>query len=807
LSQEGPHTELAAFLDSHARPDGSFGPPAQPWGDATWTWRVLRCRELAGLPGSATKAEVIERFPRGDSWSRQAMKARLLARVDGKPGSPPPVPPFLPAMTWIGSPPLSELEALLEMHDIAGIKVDPRVLSQVLALWRGEDGGWRWPATLSETFTHVRHRTRFKSIPRPPVAPSTAGATAAAIHCYLYSGLGIKDAEAAATRLHGLRDPDGSYRQGNEDHEVSGLWATYDALRGLRGLAAAPRQPDHTARWVATHRHTSGGFAHSATEPASLEATWLALECLRLLERPLPAMPEEPLSGTWPDPGDPGDLKLFQALVQAGPDPGTSVAMAHAAGAHLLLIKDLRHEERARAARARAVAAGLSLDLRIACSREEHERAWGVEGLGYVTHCSDVVFSPSHTLGDRALHDSFSSIRRAWSPDRKRGALFFCASHGHRELLAPALEQSAAGVGYDALMAGWAFASGGDVVREHPWIERWTARLPVLGNHDAHADPFHWLHQGLRTRTLFFAGAPDVGSFMDAVRKGRVVAVAHNADGLSLWGHPHWVRRARRERSSWDHGRPDERRPVPAPTAIPIDASTRREMPAIGRGFGVVVRAAARLGDDALPSEVQVFVGPEEKPVPLQLAPARHDGAPVLWAPLPGLESGEHQVRVRAVGRETETRLRWRRPIPPTQAPVAWSIPHPPQHLDFNSVDELPFIRNTSVKPTDLAGALHVTCGRADFLISTAGKGAVHVTMTGGDAAGPLRFFVDGSPVEPEGGDVSSGAPRTLKLPLPDDDTSNRARRISLRTGLTGWVQRPSTSDLFLKRIAWEPKP
>jgi len=138
---------------------------------------------------------------------------------------------------------------------------------------------------------------------------------------------------------------------------------------------------------------------------------------------------------------------------------------------------------------------------------------------------------------------------------------------------------------------------------------------------------------------------------------------------------------------------------------------------------------------------------------------------------------------------------------------VAWSIPHPPQHLDFNSVDELPFIRNTSVKPTDLAGALHVTCGRADFLISTAGKGAVHVTMTGGDAAGPLRFFVDGSPVEPEGGDVSSGAPRTLKLPLPDDDTSNRARRISLRTGLTGWVQRPSTSDLFLKRIAWEPKP
>jgi len=100
-----------------------------------------------------------------------------------------------------------------------------------------------------------------------------------------------------------------------------------------------------------------------------------------------------------------------------------------------------------------------------------------------------------------------------------------------------------------------------------------------------------------------------------------------------------------------------------------------------------------------------------------------------------------------------------------------------------------------------------MTCSRADFLISTAGKGAIHVTISGGESAGPLRFFLDGEPVRPEADDVGSGELRTLRLPVPDNDTSRRAGRLSLRTGMSGWVQRPSDSDLLVKRIAWEPTP
>ena len=242
--------------------------------------------------------------------------------------------------------------------------------------------------------------------------------------------------------------------------------------------------------------------------------------------------------------------------------------------------------------------------------REEHLRAWGVPGLGYATHCSDIAFDPAAGVGERGWYRSFTALARDWTKDRDRGALAFSCSHIHRELLAPVYERTGR-EGYDGIMGTWAFAPGGDVVREYPWLHRYVGRRTLIGNHDAHGDPFHWLHRGLRARTLFFARTADLAGFGDAVAHGRVVAVAHGDDGeTTLWGLPHWTRRARAASAEWDVGRQASIRRnergiwLPDPLAFPIDATTARELPELREGHGVVIRAAGTLGDDALPEVV-----------------------------------------------------------------------------------------------------------------------------------------------------------------------------------------------------------
>ena len=803
-AQDASRDALGRFIATHRKAPGTYGPVDQPWADATWTWRALRCADLVGKEPGKLHGDLraaIRALPAGASWSRRATRARLLRLVGIDPGPPPNEPPFLSATSWVGSPPLSELEALVEMQRLGGMTPVRSVLEQVLNLWRARDGGWRWPATLKETFAHVKVGTDFTEIPTPPEAPSTAGAIASAVRCHLHAGIEIRDPNRAVLRLHALRRVNGGYRQGTPGHDVTGLWATYDALRALRDLGTLPMNSALTASWVTGHRHRSGGFAHTPEEPATLEATWLALECLHLLGHGLPKIPAHPLEGDWPDADDPGGLRLFQAVIQMGPDPATSVALAHRIGADLLLIKTLQNTEPALAARAQAVARGFARPLAIGCAREEHRRAWGVEGLGYATHCSDIVFGIDHELADRGWHVGFGALVDAWSKDRSSGALAFSASHLHRELLAPAYEHSARRGGYDALMAGWAFAPGGDVVRENPWLERWIARLPVVGNHDAHADPFHWLHQGLRTRTLFFARSPDVAAFRDAVHRGRVVAVTHGDESWSVWGHPHWTARVRRERTTWDVGRSAD--PLPAPIAIPIDQDTHREMPALSAGLGLLVRAAARLGDDALPAEVLVYIDGSKDPSPLRLAPPRHAGPPVLWVPLPHLEPGDHEVRIEAYGRATTQRLRWGEPVRAgTAAPVV-AMPAPPRELGFRSIEEIPFVRHTSLTPNDFQGSIEITCGRADVIIGSGPGGRIRVDISGGRELEWLRLHVDGDD-QPLSLTSLDGGERTILLPIPKQTASRTAHRVTIRTNLDGWVQKPASSDLKLRGVAWE---
>ena len=109
-----------------------------------------------------------------------------------------------------------------------------------------------------------------------------------------------------------------------------------------------------------------------------------------------------------------------------------------------------------------------------------------------------------------------------------------------------------------------------------------------------------------------------------------------------------------------------------------------------------MVRAAVDMGDDALPHEVRCEVDGEV--VELQLAPPGTTEAPVLWAPLPGLEPGDHRVSVEGLARV----LRFSQPIPRREPPAPFEV-DPPEILDFASPAQLPFVKTVLV-PGDLEG-------------------------------------------------------------------------------------------------------
>lgn len=808
---EAGRAALIGFVRSHEKRPWRYGPPDQTWADPTWTWRAVRILEIAGAsnpPNDAAAREIAEWAP-GTSWRRKVMHARL-QKMLGHPLTDRPSTPLLRPMSNVGSPPLADLESIVELQVGSGAKIQADMLKMTLRLWRGRDGGWRWPATLDETYELLRARKLYTKIPEPPTAPSSMGATAAAVRCYRLAGLDVPEKARAVARIRAALTEWGYYVQGTQDHEpTSHLWSTWHALRALNDLGAKPDVPELTVRWIRSLRHETGGFAHSATEPASLEATWLAMECLHALGATVGPLPERPLSGRLPPPGPSDGLRLFQAVVEMGPDPGTSAALAKRIGADLLLIKSLEHGEVGLARRAQAVAERLGgKKLHVACVREEHLRAWGVPGLGYATHCSDVCFDPADGVGERHWYRDFDGILNDWKIDRLKGSIVFSASHIHRELLAPAYDRIGA-LTYDALMATWAFAPGGDVVREYPWLHRYVGRRSLIGNHDAHGDPFHWLHRGLRSRTLFFAKTGDQAGFVEAVHAGRTVAVAHtNTDDVTLWGHPHWTARARAARGSWDIGRRDgllraDDRGVwlPAPVAFPIDASTHAELPDLPAGHGIVVRAARVLGDDALPDEVTLTV--DERPVPLSLVHADHDGPPALWAALPTLSRGAHDVRVTAFGRSTSTRLDWGAPI----EKVAPRRPaEPPRALRFEGAADVPWVRG-ALSRDDFAGSVRIGAARTDFIVGSGSRpGHVRIRWTGGDGIGVVRLALDAvTKVEI----TPDGRPGEVTIPVPGELVARRSHRIIVRTKLRGWTlpMAPAHSDLRFVEVAWESEP
>lgn len=807
---------IELFILGFRKPDGGFGSPESGRSHPVWTWQALRSLHLLGRPAAPPAGLV----PRIRAWALEErspdsqIKALLLLQMAGEPppALPPAGPPFLPLTSWVGSPPLDELEALTVRERMLGREVRKDILGEVLRIWRAGDGGWRYPAALAEVWPLVLSDAPFATLPAGSDGPSPVGATASALACYRAAEIEIPGREQAAARIRDLLDAEtGRYRAGVAGHEGTGLWETWQALRALDILAEPPPEAAATDRWIRSLGHRSGGYTHHPGEPASLEATHLALECLSLLgtleqdHRTAPAQ-----QAALPAAADPGGLRLFQAVVQMGPDPGTSVMLAHRIGARLLLVKSLAGDEERRAALARSVIAAHGLDMEVACVREEHRRAFGVEGIGYATHCSDVMWESGTAIGDRNRYTSFDELMQAWAPARAGGARVMACSYRHRELLAPVYDRSVRGDGYDALMFAWAFAGGGDLVADHPWLHRYAGRIAAVGNHDAHGEPFHWLHRGLRTRTLFFAKEPTFAQFSEALARNRTVAVAHGPHETVLYGHPHWTKKARLAEAEWDAGRTGGSHDpwIPEPLVFGVEASTAELWPGLAEGFAIVVRAARSLTDDAMPGEVDVRIDGE--PAAVELLPPRLDGPPALGVRLPAASRGVRQVTVSTRTAEqgelrSSARVRLAEPIDRNSAAPLPRFPAEPRKLGFQGIGELPFVQNTSLDFGDLQGRVRIVCRRADLILGPAPEDARSLVLryNAGERGRILQVLLDGAPLTE--GPLPAGEGRRTVWELPDGFPRKGMHRITVRTDLPPWMEsfdRPA-SDLELLELSW----
>jgi hypothetical protein len=154
---------------------------------------------------------------------------------------------------------------------------------------------------------------------------------------------------------------------------------------------------------------------------------------------------------------------------------------------------------------------------------------------------------------------------------------------------------------------------------------------------------------------------------------------------------------------------------VPDPLIVPIDAAAAEELPDVLEGHAVLVRAAARLGDDAFPSVVRCRV--DGRPVALSLVPPRPGRAPALFGRIPALVPGEHRVEVEAFGRRVDETWRFGEPVERAAdrgVPSAWL---PPAVMTFEGVDAVPFLE----MPLPFAvpdGSVAVSANRADVILS-----------------------------------------------------------------------------------------
>ncbi len=358
-----------------------------------------------------------------------------------------------------------------------------------------------------------------------------------------------------------LFDPDVN-RPGN----YPDVYYTFAGLQVLHLLNARPADASACTRWLVSLQNFDGGFGDRPDWRSRLYSTYYAMHSLAMLtdmqsgrrERndtlePLAALAGTRLRGRLNDimpvrrrpiPQEvrlnDGSLRVHQALFKT---PVVEPADLHGLkqrGFDLLAMKTDDFSLAEPLLQAKLVSSGA---MNIVLCPEAYPHRLRRSGGAVLHHVGNFTLNPGWTPAQRAVWQTADAAGRkelAWpdyqrqvlSPMTRLGSLCYPEQDFEMEFAMSAYDDGVYGKGgYNAVQAGFNW-SPRDFVRVFPWRERYTDKLPVVADADAHGDLAKWSPQLDHTRHLFISDGGSYADFLDAARHGRVVCVVVGADGV-----------------------------------------------------------------------------------------------------------------------------------------------------------------------------------------------------------------------------------------------------------------------------------
>ncbi|MGE5568151.1 MAG: prenyltransferase/squalene oxidase repeat-containing protein [Rhodospirillales bacterium] len=548
---------IAAFLETHRRPEGGYGWASDVIAHTTPTFGVVGSYRLLGLP--VPEAAAVARFVRENYPVPEIRrKDRPLWRLDFE---------QLQTLSWLGESidsfrPLASTwkqpAEFTRQYELGG---NPVFQHQAMAVRvrhllglspSTEDAAWR-------AYFQARRRNNgtFNTTPAEDGSPGHVMNTLWGLLACECLGVELPPAPGLAEWVRGCQLPSGGFTYAPDAKlgAVDDIAYTWCALQILDKLGAQPTRPEECGRWIDSLLTAEGGFQdRPGGEPNPL-ATFYALDSLRLLKRE-PRMPARPAARA-PRSAIPKGADVFSIQVEAPGvgSPREAVLLVKTLNIHIWTAKNSPPgwiEE------ARRVAAAERVPVQFHIGDEEYGTYAAVEGHGCYSHLVDLVAPFENGAGKRMEKMKhpypWSELRDTRIADlRKRGGRMIWQFLENEELTRILLDEAVEKGTYAAVST---FHFGNEnFLHSQPFLHRWYRRLPFVGLQDAHgSESWWWGDQLAGFTTLFVAREPTWEGWLEALDRNLVMSVRH--DAITGWkthfagGTPE-LHRFLEQRSAW----------------------------------------------------------------------------------------------------------------------------------------------------------------------------------------------------------------------------------------------------------------
>jgi prenyltransferase beta subunit len=320
-----------------------------------------------------------------------------------------------------------------------------------------------------------------------------------------------------------------TYAPSPEIAGLDNLVYTWAALHLLTGAKQSIPQRETCLHWILSLLTKDWGFQDRPDSLPNPMATFYALDCLRLLDRPIDGPRHS--APTIVRSALPSDLRVFSAQIEApgSGSPDEAVYLAERLGIDLWCAKNgpdgwLQHTQK--------LARNRNLPTLFAFGNEEYGTFVNIPGLGRYSHLDDMIAPPDNTLGP------FPPVKNEvypW-PKFRDGRLQQIRSAQGRmvwqfnenEELSRVLLDEAIQKGTYAAISSFHFGRG-NFLEYDPFLMTYSGRIPMVGLQDAHGDEPWWWGDSLNSfRTLFLAHELSWPAFLEALAKNRILSVRHD---------------------------------------------------------------------------------------------------------------------------------------------------------------------------------------------------------------------------------------------------------------------------------------